>query len=854
MSGVDTVRGIAYQQAQAVLAAVGLLEDPALGSIRVEGSDDAVDIELFNRDATVRHAMQVKVRAPDYTWGETALLAVLKRWAVLPDAEHASFEFLTDGRLGPSGQRVQQALEEAAEGRTAPLAQLLGTGVSDAVCVALGRASIRQDPYNTGALLVRAESQVAEMLPSARTEEDLRQQATGAVDRLFRALFDYASNSDARLRIIDRQIVAALLGVPANQTPAQRWPIIKARYLEVAASLGDQCAVTPIVTSLEGSPGGNSRQSGDGDTRDIDQLLRGTGPAVLAGSTGTGKSTAVRLLRQKSAAEGKAVIVVHAESYLPGRMAALAADGIASVLGEHYPKATGEQALSDTQVTFVIDGASEVAESTRQALHTDLLASVASGHGARVVVVGRDVAALRALLPSSALPAVYRIEPLDHERQVDLARKTLTQGAMPAEPETAYAAVRTVCASLGDAARNPLLFSMAVTLHTSEANRGRAGLYKAFIEKLVARSGATGISLVRTVLGIVFVRLLNEGRRYADLYEWHQLLMDAVATLRESGLVVDIKDIESAARRCGLITTLGWDQTVVAIHDSFADYLAGSAHASGAAPLPSRLTAGDDQRILFCAELKGVDQELAELVARDIPFTSVSLSSFDSRRLEEDAPELVDSLLGMVSQAQGQTVALCLLSDDRVMAVRHPGHRPSWIGQAQARELAQRFGAIVVDATAGPTTVAVRLWRKEMQALLRAPSAPKIRRLASAETACEVLTAHARKTADISRDLIERVTPPGHGEMLDAQVGPLGLHAVISQEENGPFGRFLPVKYRRASDILVRVDSEPGSGIASEGESSTTLEYLLDKSPASTAAERIQKAIESLTIQGWLGM
>ncbi|MEU3981471.1 AAA family ATPase [Streptomyces sp. NPDC026672] len=854
MSGVDTVRGIAYQQAQAVLAAVGLLEDPTLGSIRVEGSDDAVDIELFNRDGTVRHAKQVKVRAPDYTWGETALLAVLKRWAVLPDAEHATFEFLTDGRLGPSGQRVQQALEEAAQGRTASLAQLLGTGVNDAVCVALGRASIRQDPYNTGALLVRAESQVAEMLPSARTEEDLRQQATGAVDRLFRSLFDYASNSDARLRIIDRQIIAALLGVPANQTPAQRWPTTKARYLEVAASLGDQCAITPIVSSLEGSSGENSQQSGDGDNRDVNQLLKGTGPVVLTGSTGTGKSTAVRILRQKSAAEGKAVIVVHAESYLPGRLAALAADGIASVLGEHYPTATGAQALSDTQVTFVIDGASEVAEPTRQALHLDLLASVASGHGARVVVVGRDVAALRSLLPSSALPAVYRIMPLDHERQVDLARETLTQGARSVEPDTAYAAVRSVCASLGDAARNPLLFSMAVTLHASESSRGRAGLYKAFIEKLVARSGATGISLVRTVLGIAFVRLLNEGRRYADLYEWHQILTDAAATLRKAGLIVDLKDIESAARRCGLITTLGWDQTVVAMHDSFADYLAGAAHGSGAAPLPSRLSAGDDQRILFCAELNGVDHVLAELVARDIPFTSVLLSSFDSRRLEKDAPELVASLLDKVSPVQGQTVALCRLSDDRVMAVRQPGHRRGWITQAQARELAQRFGAIVVDATAGPAAVAVRLWRKEMQALLRIPSAPTIRRPASGETACEVLAAHAKKTAEISRDLIERVAPPGHVDMLAAQVGPLGLHAIIGREENGPFGKFLPVSYGRASNILVRAESEPGRNSFSEGGSSTTLEYLLDKSPASAAAERVQKAIESLTIQGWLGM
>src|SRR6266545_969199 len=110
MAGVDAVRGIAYQQAHAVLAALDVLDDTNLAAIRVEGVHDVVDIELFTLVMSVHHAKQVKTRIEPYTWGEAELLAVLRRWASLPGADHATFELLTNGRLGPSGEKVQAAL------------------------------------------------------------------------------------------------------------------------------------------------------------------------------------------------------------------------------------------------------------------------------------------------------------------------------------------------------------------------------------------------------------------------------------------------------------------------------------------------------------------------------------------------------------------------------------------------------------------------------------------------------------------------------------------------------------------------------------------------------------------------
>jgi hypothetical protein len=57
---------------------------------------------------------------------------------------------------------------------------------------------------------------------------------------------------------------------------------------------------------------------------------------------------------------GPAVLVAHAEAYLPGRLSALAADAISEVLREDLRAATGRQALADRDVTLVIDGVSEV--------------------------------------------------------------------------------------------------------------------------------------------------------------------------------------------------------------------------------------------------------------------------------------------------------------------------------------------------------------------------------------------------------------------------------------------------------------------------------------------------------------
>lgn len=794
VGGTDAIRGIAYQQAQAVLAALDVLDDLDLGAMRVEGVDDVVDIELFTTAGTVHSAKQVKIRNEKYTWGEAEIVAVLLRWAHLPDASHASFEFLTDGRLGPTGEKVRTALEDAAQGRAQALADLLNEDAAGEVCTALANARVRIDSVGVGALLLRAERQVAAMLPKVRTAEDAREESERAVGALFRLLFDLGGNPNPADRLVTRDQIAATLGVPADQPSSHRWPgVVRARYLNaagavqldgvVAPRVDTQGQLRPTIRHLEAEQGA--------EPVDASALLLGRGPVTLGGRTGTGKSTTARTLCRDAARMGQVVLLAHAETYLPGRLAALAADAISDLLAEDLPFATGRQALADSEVTVIIDGVSEVPTTVRDALHDDLIASTAAGRGARFILVGRDVAALRAVFPSSVTPASYLMADLDTGRRFELAFRTLLDRFPDHDDQSPeIRSVRTIVAqveyALGDAAGNPLLFTMGLTLVADGIPfTSPATLYDAFVERLAARTGATDIVIATAALGIVYATLLDSGRRYADPYEWVTLIADAAAKLEVGGSTASPQAIDTAARRSGLISPIGYTQTLAPMHDSFADYLAGTAHARGLAPLPARLRPGDDQRILFAAEIGGVDAELAALVAQDLPFLAVRLAEFDRRTLAEDAPGDVERLLRyLVPRQTGCSVALWRTSDDRVLAVRSNTEQSAWVGETTARRHLETMPAVVLQ-DGGPLLVAVRLWRQDLLERLRTPPALGSPRPITREQACVALASHAEQAAAATERLITAIAPPGHDSVLAARVGPIGMTATVHSVEGG---------------------------------------------------------------------
>ena len=62
MAGVDTIRGIGFQQACAIGDAVDLVIDPGAARLRVEGVEDVVDYETFAADGQRLRVRQAKTR------------------------------------------------------------------------------------------------------------------------------------------------------------------------------------------------------------------------------------------------------------------------------------------------------------------------------------------------------------------------------------------------------------------------------------------------------------------------------------------------------------------------------------------------------------------------------------------------------------------------------------------------------------------------------------------------------------------------------------------------------------------------------------------------------------------------
>jgi len=79
MAGTDTVRGINYQHAQALVRTIELLREPTWQAIRVEGSSDAVDLEILGAHEEFSRVLQFKTRTSG-TWGRSEVLVAIRKW------------------------------------------------------------------------------------------------------------------------------------------------------------------------------------------------------------------------------------------------------------------------------------------------------------------------------------------------------------------------------------------------------------------------------------------------------------------------------------------------------------------------------------------------------------------------------------------------------------------------------------------------------------------------------------------------------------------------------------------------------------------------------------------------------
>ncbi|WP_138414093.1 ATP-binding protein [Sinomonas gamaensis] len=879
MSGVDTVRGINYQHGQAILIALEVAADDSVLGIRVEGAVDALDLEVIADDPGgagpfVARGLQMKSRLQPYTWARAELLAIVHRWAELQVSADSEFSLLTDGALGPSGHAVAAALDEAREGKYDAVAELLGVDIKDPLCAVMGRARIVSEPGAVEALLRSAEMEVKAMLETGPAHPDAEKEASDRVNELFRVISTRSGLPDSDDRFISRDEIVGIVGDIARIAEVDRWtgPLAGEYLAAVASEQIDDLVVPTLSASWQRPP------------IRLEDLALVTGPLLMTGRTGSGKSTLSRLWRRGAARAGGKVIVCHAEAYLARRLDRLVADAVGTAVGRALSRRVGRQVLGDPSVTVILDGVSEIPQQERSELAADLRAHLAGAHGSRVVGVARDEGVGATVFPSSV--SVQRLYPraFDLPERLALTAKVLgapesavsspvtVDGMGPAalagsgggEMETfsrrCHEALAQVEHALGDAAGNPMLLELALQLVAGGVPfTDRASVYELTVSRMSHRANAGDLRLAVAVLGVVFSELLNEGRRYANPLEWERMIAGATAFLEERGVAIDVAAIREAVARSGLInaviTGIGHTTLRVPVHDSFADYFAARAQADGLVLLPETLLENDENRVWLSSQMRMLSDSEVMAVAKHLPFSLVRVSESDHNTISDQTPGMVAALLNAVLPDETAVdVTMWRTANGETMAQAGTG-ATRWVDPAQAPAV---FAGptVVVEDSDGPTAVAVRLWRLILgQRLRRRDRWLRPRDPRSRQEACDQLSAHCHEVIAAVKTVLTEVAPTGTINRLQETIGPLGMTGVVYERQ----GRFRldgwPVRYRHTEAVHLAAayhSSPPPEERTGEYSAWTDVVSQVSTSPEITAAKAVGEAVTKLTRSHWL--
>ena len=364
------------------------------------------------------------------------------------------------------------------------------------------------------------------------------------------------------------------------------------------------------------------------------------------------------------------------------------------------------------------------------------------------------------------------------------------------------------------------------------------------------------------MLGVVFARLLDQGKRYANPLEWERLFGEAGALLQEHGIATEIAQIREAVARSGLVNAImtGIRSTTLKgpIHDSFADYFAARAHADGLVQLPATLVENDENRVLFSALMLMLSDADVLAVAEHLPFSLVRLSESDHNPITDDTPELVAKILNTVlPDAAAVGVTMWRRKDGVPLAQVGTGTN-GWVELGDAPDLFAG-ATVVTEPGDGPVTVATRLWRLLLNQRLRRSSNLRPRTPRSRQEACDQLTAHADQVIAAADVILAEVAPPVTAERLARTVGPLGMTGLVYERERREFGSDgWPIAFRHSPNthLVPAPDGSPAPARTYVGEGEFTawgdVESQVSTPPERAAAKEIRSAIGKLTRNHWL--
>ncbi|KEP41941.1 hypothetical protein MKSMC1_29390 [Mycobacterium kansasii] len=848
--------GVGYQHAQAVLAVLRLADEPALARVRVEGQADAIDVEVWCRTGELAAAFQYKRRNQQYTWGRQELIDQLAAWSQVGVRHRiAEYQFVTDGRLGPTGRAIRDALDQAASGDRAALIQVLQDAVVGADMDAVCRARIVIDAADFASLTERAKQRARSLLTNVSSAAEADERSRAVVFELLHMVTERSGKPDDSERFIDADELVQLLARPQDHLPTARWgDAMKDAFL--ASVLASQDYHTLDLACVADAVTADDRQE-----RLLEEWIAPSAVTIVSGGAGIGKSTALARMQHRLAQRGVVALIADAESYLPGRLGALLGGALNrhADLGAHA--AVGTAAAKDPRIIMAIDSISEISPPSRDALREELRQLLTADHRASVVLAGRDAAVSRRLTCRVADSAIVRIAPLTQEQQITL----ISDGS----PRLGVSALLTVEAARRDQARclaqqvrntlgnevaaNPLMLLLGVrALLTGGEVINPAAAFRAVVRSIAADNGYSDTSVYEAGLGATYGQLIDGGTRYIDSLGWTSLLEQAAAKLCAAGHELSAAELREFGFETGLTHVAEYD-VVRPLHDSFADYFAASAVHAGFADLPQQLRARDSTRVRYVAGLGGVRPALAESVIRDLPLTAVAISVYDraapSPGLLVDALRYLDALLP--ADVTRQRIAIWPDRAGRYFLIVG-GEAEGWLDGNQPALSSPYAWAAPLAAQSGPLAIAIRIWHRHLRDVLAAiPRQPRPVTHNFAESVA-MLTGYADELQALSSRIVAAVGVQGEeSALLDGIVNRRMQFRVHDGQVSSERRR--AVDYRETYDTtatrVVATGDSPDDG---PWTGRAAVDTFLTTTPTEWAINSVRKAINDTVGSAWL--
>jgi hypothetical protein len=853
VSGWGNQSGIAYQQAHAVLACFEMLDggNEEIALIGVESGQDVFDLELCDSDGNLVASRQIKNRALDRTWTPSDIYPLIRRWATSDHPERARFELRLGGRLGPAGETLTQAIRAASRGDRTPLVNVADGQLTEAEIEAATSVYVTVDPTPTSSLLTAGTQQALAFLPDARTGADALDEADAILGRLYRLVMNRAGSRSADERIVTRTEVLDLFGLDQEYVLARWDQAAVANYLDEVLSRTTDPTVD-VDLRRQQTPVERATGQSEEEIPELSVLLELDAHALMAGQSGSGKSTAARTLREMAARTGRPTVIVNSEAYIPGRLAYLICNSLSLVTGKPVPLPVGRGVLNDRSAVVIFDGASEVTSSRRDELASELAPFADAALSCTLVLIGRDLAILNSILPHYVPKNAYLLRGIKADQREELVAEFLRPMG-----ETDTAVIRSVSAKAGyalkAAANIPYLLRMGAELVWRGLSvRGRANMYTVFTHDMARQKGLIDVQFCLLALGIAYGRLLDLGRRECDQFDWRQLLEEAVGTLASFGSEMSAEAVVRTALQGGFVAYEEYDQTVRPVHDSLADYFAALAHAKGIYALPATVTENDALRLRFLAELSGVQIPLGTLVTRCVPLSAVEISMFDDGPLTADSPEQIarylENLLAGTTLGK-HTVQLGTTADGRVFGFLDARANSEIIPTEQIYDAGLDHG--MVEVSGGTLKVAVALWKSLLKSFL-GDRGPGGRIPTTAESAVEAVVRHHAETQQAISEIVAAGFPEPCRSALVSLAAPKPVAMAIRPTMNS-VEPYWPMLSRPSSVVQIEVgdfDEWSKSGIHTGWGS---VDSVLRMSPTDTAKKYVRQATDELVNVPWLG-